>query len=108
MWYYLYMQNTAVHEYFFYFLKFITLFQDVEHIRKHYTKKLEYADKMSSICSQYKLKEIDQRFWELPLDLDPIILTNEYDVSVIFQEYKDFILTYGEEGYVPKTVSSWK
>ncbi len=102
------MKNNAVHEYFYYFLKFVTLFQDTEHIRKYYTKKIEYTNKMSSICSRYKLKEIDQRFWELPLDLDPIILTSEYDVNVIFQEYKDFILTYGEEDYVPKTVSSWK
>lgn len=100
------MKNNAVHEYFYYFLKFVTLFQNAEHIRKYYNKKIEYSDKMSSICSEYKLKELDQRFWELPLDLNPIILTSKKDINVIFQEYEDFILMYGEEGFIPKKVSS--
>ena len=85
------MENEFVYKYFYYFLKFVMLFQDANHIPYHYDRKKEYVNEMSKICAEHKLKDIDERFWELTTDLDYTITISAKDLNIIFQDYMEFI-----------------
>ena len=87
------MKTEFIYKYFYYFLNFILLYQDQDHLSKNYDFKIEFMDRMSDLNQEQKLYEIDKRFSEMIYDMETCIFAKE-DLKIIINEYKDFIKKY--------------